>query len=128
MPFATSLIDVAAEQYRGPLLIALVPQGPLPGSLSALDARLDGALNRLYASGDFRGKKDETAILYPTGDAARVLLVGIGKEPTRAAIRRGAAVGAKRARILGVGKAALVAAADCRGAVPAGEAYQVVAE
>ena len=33
----------------------------------------------MLSTGDFSAKKDETAVLYPPGPAARVLLVGLGK-------------------------------------------------
>ncbi|MBL8989319.1 MAG: leucyl aminopeptidase [Gemmatimonadales bacterium] len=128
MPFTTSLTDVAAESYAGPLLIALVAQGPLPGSLAGLDARTGGALGRAYGAGDFSGKKDETVLAYPAAGPARVLLVGVGKEPTRAALRRGAAIGAKRARVLGAATAALACPAESRAAVPVADAFQSLAE
>ncbi len=128
MPFTTSLSDVTPESYTGPLLIALLPQGPLPSSLAALDAKTAGAIARAYASGDFTGKRDETVLAYPAAGPSRVLLVGVGKEPTRAALRRGAGVGAKRARLLGAPTAALACPAEARAVVPVGEAFQALAE
>ena len=129
MPFSTSISSTPLDSYRGPLLIAVVSQGPLPSALTGLDQQLGGALGRVYASGDFGGKRDETALVYPTaGSPDRVLLVGIGKDPTTATLRRGAAVGAKRARVLGAPSAALVCPAASRGTVSVADAYQSIAE
>jgi hypothetical protein len=79
MPFETRVVATAPEQASTPLLAIALARGPLPTSLAALDAATDGALTRLLESGDFSGKKDELAMLYPTGSIARVLLVGLGK-------------------------------------------------
>ena len=60
-------------------------------------------ISRLFSVRDFRGKVDQTAILYPDGPATRILLVGIGKPAAdRSAVRRGAAVAARQARKAGV--------------------------
>ena len=128
MPFSTSLSSTPLDSYRGPLLIAVVSQGPLPSALAGLDDQLGGALGRVYSSGDFGGKRDETALVYPAATPGRVLLVGTGKEPSTAAIRRGAAVGAKRARILGAPSAALVCPTECRRTVSVPDTYQSLAE
>jgi len=100
--------QVVASPLAGvqtPLLAVAVPESAsLPAGLAPLDQTSGGALARLYASGDFRGKRDETAVAYPPqGPAERVVLVGMGKgtELTRGAVRRAAGVAAKRARALG---------------------------
>ncbi len=52
------------------------------GASAAVDEALGGLLDRLMARGDFRGKPDETLLVYPEDPgfpAQRVLLVGIGK-------------------------------------------------
>src|SRR5690606_5778247 len=52
------------------------------GAAAELDTRLAGAIGRVLRAGDFRGSKDETAVLYPRAGeigAERVLLVGLGK-------------------------------------------------
>src|SRR3982750_2663101 len=109
MNFETSLLVRSPEDYAGSLLIALVPQSGLPASLAALDRAAGGVLGRVYASGDFKGKKDETAIVYGGGSAERVLLVGTGAadRTTRAVLRRAAGIGAKRARTIGLPAVAL---------------------
>ncbi len=128
MPFASTISVLSAESYRGPLLILLVPQAPLPSSLQPLDHQTGGALSRVLASGDFSGKKDETVTLYPTGAIPRILLIGLGKQPDRALIRRGAAIGAKRARVLGAPRAALGCPAESRAGIATKDAFQALAE
>jgi leucyl aminopeptidase len=111
-------------------LVLAVPEGSFPGSLAAVDTASGGAVSRLYAAKDFSGRKDEVAVLYPPGPAARVVLVGLGKARaiTRTELRRAAAIGAKRARNLGAGLAEFHLAVEGRGTVPARIAGQVIAE
>jgi leucyl aminopeptidase len=103
-PFETSVVAAVPAGYETPLLALALPRGPLPPSLAGVDKQTGGAIGRVLVAGDFTGKKDETAVIYPSGPAARVLLVGLGKpdEIDRTAIRRAAAGAAKRARSLGV--------------------------
>jgi leucyl aminopeptidase len=129
MTFETQVVQAAPEAHATPLLILLVPQGAIPASLAKLDAASGGAIGRCYAAGDFAGKKDEAALLYPEGPRPRLLLVGVGTpSDRRAAVRRGAAVGAKRARTIGVPSAALFVTPEARDGVSATEVGQAVAE
>ncbi len=130
MPFTSSVVSAAASGHATPLLAVAVPQGALPGSLADLDAQTGGAIGRLYASGDFGGKKDEQALLHPGGPAARVLLLGLGKveEVGRSGIRRAAAAASKKGRMIGVPSLSFHLAAEGRGSVGAREAGQVIAE
>jgi leucyl aminopeptidase len=131
MSLATQVVAAAPEAHETPLLIVVVPQGPLPASLAPVDAAAGGAISRAYGSGDFSGKRDEAMLLYPTpaGPAARVLLVGTGKpDNPRSALRRAAAVGAKRARTLGVPSAALLVTPEAAGNLSLRDQGQVVAE
>src|ERR1041385_2623621 len=108
MTFETKVIAATPEAHPTPLLVIVVAQGARSNSLSGLDQASQGAISRCYAAGDFAGKKDETAMLYPEGPRPRLLLVGTGStEERRSAVRRAAAVGAKRARTLGPPGAAL---------------------
>ena len=110
-----------AEAFQTEALILFLPQvTELAGALSAtLDAALDGALSGIVASGDFGGKSEQVAVLYPRGaiPARRVVMVGIGKpeDATPESIRRASAVALKRAQELGAGQAAL--------ALPPGDAF-----
>ena len=130
MSFETALSQAQVAGYETPLLAIALGRGNLPQSLDALDKGTGGALARLLSSGDFAGKKDEVAVVYPTGPAARVLLVGLGKadEIDRATIRRAAAIAAKRARSIGVPRAAFHLPAEARGKVAPEEAGQAIAE
>ncbi|MFA5861671.1 MAG: leucyl aminopeptidase [Candidatus Thermoplasmatota archaeon] len=77
----------------------------LRGVSAKVDAATGGALARVLAAGDFKGKFKETALVHPAqGKAKRVLLVGMGKldKLTPDRVRRVAAVIARRARDLGV--------------------------
>src|SRR5437660_8028632 len=92
-------------QIDTPLLaVALAQGGAVPASLAELDRAAGGVVGRAITSGDFKGKRDETALLYPGGaKPQRLLLVGLGKpgEVTRNNVRRAAAVAAKSARAMG---------------------------
>src|SRR2546426_4298757 len=102
-----TVVSTPLAQVTTPLLALALPQGgTVPPSLVELDRAVGGVVGRAITSGDFKGKRDESALLYPGGGKAeRVLLVGLGKpgEVTRSSIRRAAAVAAKRARALGAG-------------------------
>src|SRR6266705_6391077 len=128
----SSAVATPLAQVETPLLaVALGQGGSLPASLGELDRAAGGVIARAMTSGDFRGKRDETALLYPNGGKAeRVLLVGVGKpgEVTRSGIRRAAAVAAKRARALGAKQFAFAVAAEARNGVAPKDLGQVVAE
>jgi leucyl aminopeptidase len=130
MPFETAVLPASPVGFDSPLLAIAVARGGLPPSLAALDQAAGGALSRLFAAGDFSGKKDETALVYPPGPAARVLLVGLGKpeEISRANVRRAASTAAKRARGAGVARAAFHLAAEALGSLQPAEAGQAIAE
>src|SRR5437867_2755844 len=102
-----TVVSTPLAQVTTPLLALALPQGgTVPPSLVELDRAVGGVVGGAITSGDFKGKRDESALLYPgDGKAERVLLVGLGKpgEVTRSSIRRAAAVAAKRARSLGAG-------------------------
>jgi leucyl aminopeptidase len=130
MPLTTALRQADLASVTTPLLLVTVPQGGLPGSLAALDKAVGGGLTRLYASGDFAGKKDQVASIYPDGAVSRILLVGAG-DPAKAAartLRRAASVAGKRARLAGVTEAVYFLAPEARGAVTEADAVQAAAE
>jgi leucyl aminopeptidase len=118
-------------EIETPLLAVGVAAGTdLAASLGALDASTGGVLARALSSGDFKGKRDETVLAYGSERARRVLLVGMGKagEVDRTAIRRAAAVAAKRARALGTGRLTFAVAAEARHGVAARDIGQAVVE
>ncbi|HMG17921.1 MAG TPA: M17 family peptidase N-terminal domain-containing protein, partial [Gemmatimonadales bacterium] len=92
-----------------PLLALIVAQGATP--------TVDASVERAVATGDYKGKKDEMLLVYGGGKAQRILLVGVGKpgEITRSAVRRAAAIAAKRARSLGTKTFSVAIAKEARG-------------
>jgi leucyl aminopeptidase len=130
MPFETTVVRAAPAGHETPFLAVALARGGLPPSLAALDRAADGALARLLAAGDFSGKRDETALIYPPGPVGRILLIGLGKadEVSRAAIRRGAGIAARRMRGVGVAKGGFHLPSEARGPVPPEQAGQAIAE
>ena len=127
----SSVAATPLAQVETPLLAIAVPQSTsLPASLADLDRAAGGVLARALGAGDYKGKRDETLLVYGSGKAQRILLVGVGKagEVTRSALRRAAAVGAKRARTIGATAFAFAIAVEARGGVSATEVGQVVVE
>src|SRR2546429_4042853 len=127
-----TVVSTPLAQVTTPLLALALPQGgTVPPSLVELDRAVGGVVGRAITSGDFKGKRDESALLYPGGGKAeRVLLVGLGKpgEVTRTAIRRAAAVAAKRARALGAKQLAFAVAPEARNGVSARDLGQAAVE
>ena len=102
-----SSVKVApVERIPTPLLAVAVGtlNGKVPTSLLGLDEGLGGALNRAIAQGDLTGERDSVQVFYGQQGPKRVIVVGMGKlgEITRGAVRRVAAVAARRAVTLGV--------------------------
>lgn len=75
------------------------------GATRALDNKLGGAIRALIASGDFKGKLGETAVLYPHGEilATRVIVVGLGRSDEFSLDRARQAAGAAAARAVALG-------------------------
>jgi leucyl aminopeptidase len=84
MPLDISIRTDHITAVRTPLLVLQHFQDDREpkGSAAAVDEALGGLLGRLMARGDFRGKPEETLLVYPADagfPAERILLVGIGK-------------------------------------------------
>ena len=118
----SSISTKAFGSVETPLLVLIVAQGSSPS--------LDATLERAVASGDYKGKKDETLLVYGGGKAQRILLVGVGKaaEITRNAVRRAAAIAARRARSIGTKTLAIGVTKEARGSLGAAELAQVTIE
>ena len=94
------------------LVVALGAQPQLDDALRPLDGVLGGALGRSLERRDFRGARDETLHLAGgAGGVQRVLLVGVGTGDRPNALRRAAALAARRAHGMGVGRLAFHAGA-----------------
>jgi len=123
----------ALERVRAPLLAVVLGETPhkkIPESLAGLDSLLEGELSRIIDSGDFSGKVEQMALLYPKTGPKRLLLVGAGKaeEMSRAALRRCAAVVARKALSLNASSAAFHVAGGAGGGVSPKEMGQVITE
>src|SRR3989441_8347276 len=128
----SGVVSAPLSQVDTPLLAVALAQGSaVPASLTDLDHAAGGVVARAITSGDFKGKRDEATLLYPSGaKPERVLLVGLGKpgEVTRTSIRRAAAVAAKRARALGTKQLAFAVAPEARNGVSARDLGQAAVE
>jgi leucyl aminopeptidase len=127
----STLVSTPLAEIDSPLLAVAVAAGTdLPASLGPLDQASGGALSRAMASGDFKGKRDETVFAYGSGKARRLLLVGMGKtsEVTRSSVRRAAGVAAKRTRALGTGRFAFAVCVEARNGIATRDQVQVVVE
>ncbi len=93
------------------LVVALATPSVMRGELQPVDGVTAGALGRALNRRDFRGGRDET--LHLAGGergVERVLLVGMGSAADRVgALRRAAAIAARQAGRLGVGRLAFYA-------------------
>ncbi|MCD4738745.1 MAG: leucyl aminopeptidase, partial [Anaerolineae bacterium] len=94
------------QQKSAAIIISLFEGVKEPsGAAGSVDVALNGALQALLAGGDFRGKRNEVAVLYPGAalPAQRVILVGLGKREKFSldVIRQAAGTAAKKARALG---------------------------
>lgn len=130
MSLETTVISADPAVHETPLLIVVVPQGALPDSLGPLDQASGGALSRLYEAAGFAGKRDQTAVLYPSGPQARILLSGAGKaeDLDQASLRRAAAVGSRMAAGMGVASASVLCAAEAADGLPGAAVAQAVTE
>src|SRR6266702_1952913 len=127
----TSISTKGLAGAETPLLAVIVAQGGTGGAGGAGGAPVkDASLERAFAAGDYKGKKDETLLVYGAGKAERVLLIGVGKgsEITRSSIRRAAAIAARRARGLGTKTFSLAVTKEARGSLGAAELAQVLIE
>jgi leucyl aminopeptidase len=129
----SSVKVVSLDKVASPLLAVAIGEltsNRVPSSLLALDAALSGAVKRVLDTGDFAGKRDEVIAIYPAKRTRRVILVGMGPqgEITRGAIRRSAAVAARRATMIGAQAMAMHVVPESRGGVSAETLGQVLTE
>lgn len=102
------------------------------GATGAVDQALGGAIRRLIAGGDFTGKLNQTAVLYP-GDgvsADRLVLVGLGKQDafTLDRARQAAGSAARKARDLGCRRLASIVHGAGAGGLDYGDAVIALVE
>ena len=104
----------------------------LEGDIADIDRALDGAISRLIAQGEIKGKPNEITIIHGLGKlpSARVAIVGLGKQKELSQDKvRGAVAGACRLlRQKGVGGIATVAQGAGMAGISAEGAAQAAAE
>ncbi len=102
------------------------------GATGAVDKALGGQISDLIASGDFKGKLNDTALLYTRGEvpAKRVLIVGLGKQEQfdLDKVRQVAATAARKARSLGITQYATILHGAGAAGLDAAMAAQALAE
>src|SRR3989454_866608 len=79
MPKLTSgVASTPLPQIDTPLLAVALAQGSaVPASLADLDRAAGGIVARAITSGDFKGKRDETTLLYPSGAEPKPEVEGV---------------------------------------------------
>src|SRR5690606_38187212 len=112
--FEISIRRERAEDIQTPLLVLLHIEGDadLASSAAAVDRRIGGQASQALRSGDFKGSKDESLLLFPrSGEigADRVLLVGLGKREEFGveSLRRATGTAIRTAERVGVGSLAV---------------------
>ena len=95
------------DQDQDAIVVNLFEGVEMPsGATGAMDSALDGGIRKLISGGDFKGKLNQTAVLYPgdTVGSQRIILVGLGEQGalTMERVRQASATAAKKANDLGV--------------------------
>lgn len=102
------------------------------GATGAVDQALGGMISRVLETGDFKGEKNSTLLLYTVGriPANRVLIVGLGKkeEFNLQVIREVSATAARKVRELGVDNFATIVHGGGAGGVNYEDAALATAE
>ncbi len=102
------------------------------GATHAVDQALGGRIREVLSWGDFRGKLNETTLLYPDAGfpARRLLIVGLGKQDEfdLDKVRQASATAARRARSLGVTEYATIVHGAGAAGLDAADAAQALAE
>ncbi len=128
----TAVRTAQLDRLRTPLLaVATSVLGRrVPRSLGPLDRAAGGEVGRAIAAGDFTGKRDQTALLYPRRGPRRLLLVGMGPERdvSRRAVRRAAAIAARMALQHDVTSMAFHVVLESQGVLSPEDVGQVVPE
>jgi leucyl aminopeptidase len=103
------LSDTPPEQYACDLLALPVPEpGTLAGEAADVDRAVGGRLAEIARAEGFSGKPNRTVLLQcPDGPARRILLVGVGQDPTPERLRRFGGTATRRARDLRAARVAL---------------------
>ena len=102
------------------------------GAARAVDAAAGGVIAACLAGGDFSGRREQVAVLYPKGRARakRILLVGLGaeKELTADRVRQAGGRAVGKARELGISEIASVLHGAGKGGLDPAVAAQALVE
>lgn len=128
-----SVVRGSIQETQADTIIVNLFEGAAPsGATAALDRALNGAIADLVSGGDFSGKVNEIAVLYPRGavNARRVIVVGLGKPEAfnLEAARRASAAAVKKARDLNAKDAAIIIHGAGVNGLALGAAAQATAE
>jgi len=123
-----SIQDIQADT-----VIVNLFEGATPGGATgAVDKALKGMIADLIAGGDFTGKANEIAVLYPHGaiPARRVIVVGLGKEDAfkLEVVRRASATAVRKARDLNASQVATIVHGAGAGGLQLAAAAQATVE
>src|SRR2546427_6188734 len=124
------LADTPPERYACDLLALPVPEpGALVGEAGDVDRAVGGRLAEIAKAEGFSGKPNRTVLLQcPDGPARRILLVGVGRDPTPERLRRFGGTATRRARDLHAARVAATASAGTGAGHPPEERARAVAE
>ncbi|MBI5051706.1 MAG: leucyl aminopeptidase [Chloroflexi bacterium] len=95
-----------AEQSAAALVVSHFEGQTNPsGATKALDDKMGNAIRALIASGDFKGKLNEVAVLYPRGEilSTRVIIIGLGRQEDFNLDRARQVAGAAAAKAVALG-------------------------
>jgi leucyl aminopeptidase len=125
-----TLTDTPPDRCACDLLALPVPEpGTLLGEAADVDRAVKGRLGEVAGAEGFSGKANRTVLLHlADGPVRRILLVGIGREPTPAGLRRYGAVAIRRARDLRAARVAMATSVGDGGGGTPDEAVRAVAE
>jgi len=124
----------AIQELRAELIVVNLFEGVAEpgGATHAVDRALAGRIREILSWGDFRGKLNETTLLYPSEGfpARRVLIVGLGKQDEfdLDKVRQVSATAARKARSLGVTEYATIVHGAGAAGLDAAEAAQALVE
>jgi leucyl aminopeptidase len=111
------------ESDADAIVVGLFEDAQPTGAIQAVDQALRGAVRDLIDGGDFNGKADQVAVLYPRGaiPARRVILVGLGPRDDfdLDALRRAVARALQKARDLKARRVAVTLQGDAAGGIGA---------
>ena len=124
------LADTPPERYACDLLALPVAEpGALVGEAGDVDRAVGGRLAEIARAEGFSGKPNRTVLLQcPDGPARRILLVGVGRDPTPERLRRFGGTATRRARDLRAARVAVTTNAGPGAGHPPEEWARAVAE